>query len=396
MDQGVVSGTVTGSQVAVPATHRTRIAFCVDSFDVGGTELNAVRLAEAIDPRRFELAVCHLGGTGLLRGRYEAIGATLYGISIPNLYSPATIRAGFGLAAWLRDWQADVVHAHDIYSNIFAVPWARIGTHAAVIASRRWWYDAPRPGLIPLNRLAYRFAHRVLANSPGVGDLLRREEHVPAQKVLEVPNFLEDHAFEQVGPDEWLALRRAWKVPDAAVVVGSVARLAPVKNHASLLRAVATLDPSVHVVLVGDGPSRESLERLAADLGIGHRVTFLGTIVQAANLHQFFDISVLSSTSEGFPNSVIEALAAGRAMVATRVGGVTDIINDGVTGRLVDANDDAGLAVALRDLVADPALRTRLGTRGRDEVRARFHQGPVVDRLMKVYEELAAGSRSRK
>jgi len=336
-----------------------------------------------------------ISADGPLRRRYEAMGATLYHIQIPNLYSPSTLRAGWRYADWLRRWGADIVHTHDLYTNIFAIPWARMRTSAATIASRRWWYEAPRPALVPVNRQANRFAHRILANSPGVARLLREEEHVAAHKVIEVLNFLGDPAFQRVSEAERIAQRRAWGLPDDALVVGSVARLAPVKNFAMLLRAAAQLDESVHVVLVGDGPSRQGLEQLARELGIASRTHFLGTLVQATNLHQFFDIGVLCSNSEGFPNSVIESLAAGRAVVATPVGGVTDIIRDGETGLLVNVGDADALASAVRRLQADPALRARLGATGCETVRGRHHQDVVVGELMGLYEKLASERRPR-
>lgn len=100
-------------------TPRTRIAYCIDTFAIGGTELNAVRTAEALDPERFELCVIHLQADGPLRARYEKLGVRMVNFPIPNLYSPQTFRQGVRFARLLRDWGADVVHTHDIYTNIF-------------------------------------------------------------------------------------------------------------------------------------------------------------------------------------------------------------------------------------------------------------------------------------
>ena len=98
---------------------RIRIAFCIDSFDIGGTELNAVRTVEALDPERFELRVAHLQADGPLRVRYERLGVRMVHYPIPNLYSPKTLRQGISFARFLRDWGADITHTHDLYSNIF-------------------------------------------------------------------------------------------------------------------------------------------------------------------------------------------------------------------------------------------------------------------------------------
>lgn len=373
----------------MPSVRRVRVAYCLDSFAIGGTELNAVRTAEALDPDRFELCVLHLQADGPLRARYEQLGVRMAHFPISNLYSARTAVHGMRLAGLLRCWGVDVIHTHDIYTNIFAVPWARLFSRCSVIASRRWWYDAPRSGLVTLNRWSYLLAHRVLGNSNGVAGLLVREERVPPNKIVEIPNFLAEKAFEAVDRALWLAQRRSWGLPDGAFAIGTVARLAPVKNHILLLRAAAQLDSRFHLVLIGDGPSHAELEELARQLRIESRVHFAGEVVSPLNLHQFLDVSVLCSLSEGFPNSVIEAMAAARPIVATAVGGVTDVVAEGVTGILVPVEDPTPLAEALRMLDADPLLRIRLGEAGREAVRMRFHQQIVIEKLSALYEMLA-------
>jgi glycosyltransferase involved in cell wall biosynthesis len=368
---------------------RIRVAFCIDSFVVGGTELNAVRTAEALNFDAIELRVFHLAADGPLRARYEALNVPLQHVSITNLYSPNTALQGWHFAGALRLWGADLAHTHDLYTNIFFAPWARLAGRCQVLASRRWWYDAPRPGLVPLNRLCNRLANRVLANSPGVARLLVEEEGVPQKKVVMIPNFLSPGAFARL-PDDRVAQQRCdWGIPAGAFVLGMVARLVPVKNHALLLDALALLPADVRLVLVGDGPSRGSLEQAATALGVIDRVHFAGELVTPINLHQFFDVSVLCSLSEGFPNSIIEAMAAARPVVATPVGGVLDVVEEGLTGLLRPSNDPAAMAAAIASLRADPLLRQRMGEAGRDFVRSRYGQDHVVGMLAAVYRSMS-------
>src|SRR5436190_18534041 len=117
---------------------RVRVAYCLDSFAIGGTELNAVRTAEALDPNRVELSIFHLQTRGPLRSRYERLGLRMAHVPIPNLYSPRTALQGIRLANALRRENVDVIHSHDIYCNVFVVPWARLLTSSSTIASRRW------------------------------------------------------------------------------------------------------------------------------------------------------------------------------------------------------------------------------------------------------------------
>jgi glycosyltransferase involved in cell wall biosynthesis len=366
------------------------VAYCLDSFAIGGTELNAVRSAEALDPHRVELCVLHLQTHGPLRSRYERLGVPMMHLPIPNLYSPRTAAQGVRLAGVLRRWEVDVVHAHDIYTNAFAVPWSRALTPCAVVASRRWWHDVPRPDLATVNRWCTMLAHRVLANSSGVAELIAREEGVPRAKIVEIPNFLSESAFETLGEPRRSAQRRAWGIPDGAFVVGIVARLSPVKNHSLLLKAMVQLDSRFHLVAIGDGPCRPEMEALARRLGLESRVHFVGEVVSPDNLHQFFDVSTLVSLNEGFPNSLIEAMAVATPVVVSPVGGVTDAVVDGQTGMVVAIDDAAPLVGALRALEADPRLRSRLGRAGREAARSKFRQEVVIERLTALYETLAA------
>jgi glycosyltransferase involved in cell wall biosynthesis len=141
---------------------------------------------------------------------------------------------------------------------------------------------------------------------------------------------------------------------------------------------------------LGDGPCRSSLQQLSANLGLNDRVHFLGNVPQDPNPHQFLDASVLCSHSEGFPNTLIEALAAACPVIATDVGGIKDVIFDNRTGLLVADDDDTGLVAAAERLIANPGLCNRLGTQGQRYVREHFHRQIVVENLMDFYASLTS------
>ena len=370
-------------------TARIRVAYCIDSFAVGGTELNAIRSAEALDPNRFELAVIHFQSTGTLRARYEALRVNMHHMPISNLYSLSTAVQGVRFGRLLRTWGADVIHTHDLYTNIFAAPWARMIGNCRVIASRRWWFDAPRAGLGVLNRFSYRFADRVLTNSSSLGKMMHEQEKVPIAKIVEIPNFLDERAFQSSESDSVATTRMRWGLADHTFTVGMVARLVPVKNHVLLLRAAALLDSRFQFVLVGDGSSRTYLQQMSRQLGIDARVHFVGEVLSEQNLHQFFDVSVLCSLSEGFPNSILEAMASARPVVATAVGGIPEVVVDQVTGILISTEDPSKLASALCLLESDRALCQRLGLAAQQAVRSKFHRTVVMKQLSALYAELA-------
>jgi glycosyltransferase involved in cell wall biosynthesis len=370
---------------------RLRVAFCIDSLHIGGTELNAVRLAERLDRSRFDLRVVCLRLEGPLVERCQAAGLQL------NVFTPGPLirtRAawqGLRLRSYLRHHRIQVFHAHDVYSNVFGCPWARLAG-AKVIASRRWLGTrlSGRAGRAA-SRLAYRLAHVALANSTRVADYLSREDRVPRRRIAVVPNFVDEDTFTPLSPAHRQALRDEFRLTEGSVAIGIVANLRPVKDHATLIRAFASLAPRwprVRLILVGDGESRAELERLAAALGVGAQVVFAGMRSNHPNLNHLFDLSVLCSTSEGLPNSILEAMAAGRPVVATDVGAVADAVVDGQTGLLVPPSDPGRLAAALEDLLADPARARRLGVAGQRRARAVYSPEVALRALEDVYVDL--------
>jgi L-malate glycosyltransferase len=369
---------------------RIRIAFAIDTMDAGGTELNAVRVAERLDRARFDLRVVCMRPDGPLAARYAAAGIPVEAFPMRSLYGASAVRQGMRLARFIRSNRIAILHAHDIYSNAFAVPWGRLAG-AKTIASRRWWEGFQTPAWRLTSRLSYGIAHAVLANSDHIARRLIDVEGVAPERVTVVPNFLDDAAFHGPAPDEIAALRRECRLESAAPIIGIVANLLPVKDHATLLRAAALLRPRwprLQVVLVGDGPCRPALEQLAHQLRIADAVVFAGRRPNAPNLHHLFDISVLCSTSEGLPNSILEAMAAARPVVATRVGAVADAVREGETGLLVPAGDESQLAAAIDALSGDAIRAGRMGSRAAVLARTHYSAAAALDALESLYGRL--------
>lgn len=376
------------AEVGRRANRALRVVFCCDNLGIGGTELNAARTAERL-ARDYGVSVdvVLLGADGPLRARYEAAGITVHPFSIPNLYGPAAIREGIRFARFLRERRIDVLHCHDMYSNVFGAVWGRAAGVRRIIASRRWWASLPQAKLRVANRIAYRLAHAVLANSETVGRSLVESDGVRASKIGVVTNFLEPAAFAFPGDAVRAAARAELGLAPGDRVIGIVARLDPVKDHATLLRAFAALEhDALRLLLIGDGPCRASLEQLARELGCAERVCFAGTRPNRPNLHFLSDIAVLSSKSEGFPNSLAEAMAAGRPVVSTDVGGVADAVVEGETGLLVPPGNASALAAALTTLLDDPLMARRFGLAGESRARRLFGEPTVLPTLLALYE----------
>jgi glycosyltransferase involved in cell wall biosynthesis len=391
LDPAATSRLASTRPVELSSHAPVRIAYCIDTMHIGGTELNALRTAERMDRSRFEISVISLQPDGPLAERYRAAGIPVHPYRLTSLYAPDSVRQGVRLLRWLRRERIEILHCHDLYANLFAAPWGRMAGVRTVITSRRWLHSLPNRRLEIANRLMFRVGHWVLVNSPAVADSLTKTDGVSPAKVITLSNFVGDGAFAALSLTTKAQIRAEFGIPADAVVVGCIARLAPVKDHATLLRAVNQLCrmwPQLHLMLVGDGESRADLERLATQLGIRERVHFTGFRPNEPNLHHVFEVSVLTSLSEGFPNSLVEAMAAGRPVVATAVGGNVDAVRP-ETGFLVPVGAPAELASAIDRLLSEDSLRLRMGAAARDVAQREYHAGSVIPRLEQLYLKLA-------
>lgn len=372
---------------------RVPVVFVLDTMRVGGTELNAVRTAERLDRKRFDLRVVCLDDDGPIAERYRSIAIPVVTLPLRSLYGRSMFSSGRRFARYLRDERVQIVHAHDMYTNIFATPWALLARTPVIITSRRWWHSLPNRKLQLGNRAAFRLSDAVLANSAQVARSVQEREGVPSNRIWQVTNFVDDGAFTPLTGEQRASTRVRWGIPDGALVAGCVARLVPVKDHGTLLNAFALVRlacPSAHLVLVGDGERRGELEALATRLQVKEAVSFVGELRDEANYHRMFDVSVLCSLSEGFPNSLVEAMAAGVPIVATGVGGILDAVTDGENGILVPTESPRELAVALSTLLGDAALREGMGAAGRRRAEERYQARAAVQSLESMYECLLA------
>lgn len=182
-------------------------------------------------------------------------------------------------------------------------------------------------------------------------------------------------------------LRRSIAVPGTAFLAGVVGRLVPIKDHATLLHALA-LVPGAHLAVIGDGELRPALERMAREIGVADRTHFTGWWYDMAAALDDLDVVVLSSRNEGTPVALIEASAAGRPVVATDVGGVRHVVDDGRTGWLCPPGDPLALAELLQKLAQSPELAAAAGREGRRSVVPRFGGGRSVAEHLELYREL--------
>jgi glycosyltransferase involved in cell wall biosynthesis len=242
------------------------------------------------------------------------------------------------------------------------------------------------------DRALARFTDRAIAVSASTRDFLVRERHVPPERVRLIWNGAPLAEFAPRGAGRRLAVRRELGLPDEAPVVGSVGRLNAQKGHRYLLDAAARVFaalPEARLVLAGDGDQEQALRAQASALGIAPRVVFAGHRSDVPALLEAFDVFCISSTYEGTPLTLFEAMAAARPIVSTAVDGCREVLEDGRTGLLVPPRDAEALGRALTRLLSDGALRASLAEAARRES-ARYDIQECVERMEALYDEVLA------
>jgi glycosyltransferase involved in cell wall biosynthesis len=242
-----------------------------------------------------------------------------------------------------------------------------------------------------LERWLARVANVLIAVSPEVRDDLVALGVAPAEKFVVIRLGIELEQRVDAGKDGRLETRRMLGIPPDRFVVGWIGRMTGVKRTHDVLLALKRLrehDVDAALCMVGDGPDREPIERHASELGVIRHCYFLGYQEEVGQYYAAFDAMVLPSGNEGTPVSAIEALASGRPVVATRVGGVPDVVRDGEDGFLVAPGDVEQLADRLALLARDPDLRERMGRAGRERVVPRYAVDRLIDDVDSLYRAL--------
>ena len=370
--------------VAPDAGPPLHICHAVLRLDVGGLERVVLDLVREARRDGHRVSVLCLERPGRLAPAAADLGARVVSADKPAGFRPELVGR---VADLFRADRPDVVHTHQLGALLYAGRAARRARVPVVVHTEHGKHYTEQWRWRFLGRFAARAARRVFAVSDDIRRELRDCGIVPPARVTRVPNGVDADRFDLT--EDPTHLRREFGVPADAPVIGTVGRLTALKRQDVLLKGFARLrHPTARLLIVGDGPAREELVNLAAQLGITTRVVFAGYRERPERALAAMDVFALTSDSEGMPLAVLEAWAAGKPVVATRVGGVPELVADGRTGLLFPAGDDAWLARALDQLLADPARARSLGAAGRALVRERYDTRVMAATYLRHYRAL--------
>jgi glycosyltransferase involved in cell wall biosynthesis len=363
---------------------RTRVVHLLPNLNTGGAQVFTVNLLKAINPRRYERILITLSTPepgNRLAQELEETGITYYSLGKQLGFNVKTI---FHIRSLLHKLKPDVLHTH--MHTLKYLSFAQLGHE-----SRPWVHTVHTPAaseLLYLERkiASYLFRRKAvipIAVSHHVAHSIEKVYHITQTEVIY--NRIPIHKKGQKVKSYY---RNKLSLPVRATLLISVARLAPAKNQAMLLEAfsrVSTKHPDVHLILIGGGPMRRTLETQAMTLNVHSRVVFTGMVLEPVPFLRSADIFVLSSNREGLPVGVLEAMREGLPIVATKAGGVPEVVDDSVNGYLVDIGDVDALARALEKLMKSDR-RTEFGKNAQNKIRAVFDITLSARAYEKVYE----------
>jgi len=369
---------------------KKKIVFLTDCLAglQGGAERQIYELATRVDQSRYECFIASLECTGSVPSNLLGnIGARLVTFPVKRIYGLSGIREGFRFFAFLKREKIDILLTYHFSSDIWGAFWAHVAGVKAIVSNRRdmgFWRGQQH---VRAYRLLNHWVTRIIVVANAVKDMVVREEEYPAERVEVIYNGI----VVDVQNAKTVPARQQLGLKEDELVIIQVGGLRPVKGHEFLLRAIAQIGadvPRFRLVLIGDGELRHNLENLVKELHIEDRVAFLGNRPDARQLLEVADICVLPSLSEGMSNAILEYMAAGKPVVATRVGGNPELVTDGLEGILVDKENVVQLKDAIVSLLQDPAKRKNMRDLGRAKIHEQFRMEKMIGKYEKLFNEL--------
>jgi sugar transferase (PEP-CTERM/EpsH1 system associated) len=351
----------------------------------GGAEKALVDLAVRLDRTRFNVTVCATRSAGSYQPVLDEAGVRTI---ILDRTSRRDMYKLIGLVRLMRRERIQILHTHLFGSNTWGRILGRLAGVPVVIAHEHWSSKSQRE--VWVDRLLYRLSDRILVPSEASKRIVMEMEGIPARHISVLYNGVDISHFTPVS-GMGCEVRQELGLKCEELVIGTVGRLSPEKGGVDVLvRAVERLrqtHPRARLLVVGDGALRPDLERVASELG--SNAIFAGTRTDVARLLSAMDIFVLPSLKEAMPIALLEAMAMRLPVIATTVGGVPEIVDDGKTGLLVPPGDEAALHRALYRLADDPALMSTLSRAGQAHVQANFTLDSMVAQVEHLYDTLA-------
>lgn len=369
---------------------KKRILQFIGGFHQGGSERQATALSCALKSEgTHEIYVATLNNDGVLRAGMDAAGFTeIPTFPLTSFFNANFVRQVRSCAAYLKENKIDLVHTHDFYTNVFGMAAASLAGVEAKVASKRETGGMRSRSQDFVEKLAFGRADAIVANSIAVRDHLTARG-ISSDKINVIYNGIDLSRFEsaEISRDKF-GLPKNENIRFVTIVANLRHAVKNVPMFLRVAKCVADSVPKTHFVIAGEGELEAKLKEFAVELGIDKKVHFIGRCSDVPGLLSTSSVCVLTSTAEGFSNSILEYMAAGKPVIATDVGGAAEAVVEGETGYLVESDDDAKMEERLIELLNDDAKATVFGNAGREIVREKFSNDAQLRNTMRLYNSL--------
>jgi len=366
---------------------KIKIVYLIDELYVGGTEKQLLQTLRFLDRSRFEPTLICLRSSPYLEAL--ELECRVMVLNVVSLRSFSALRKWIGLVRWVQKERIDILQTYFFDANLFGVLAGKMSGRVRILSCRRdmgYWVT---PNLLWWLKRVNPFVDRFLVNSQAIERNLSVQERVNGERVDVIPNGVDTDYFSGVQQVAVETEKKTLSIPAASLVVGMTANLnRPVKRVELFIRAAGRVHaelPQAYFLVLGDGKLKPDLEALAKREGVEHNVIFLGLREDFLPYLAMMDVGCLTSDSEGFPNAILEYMAAGLPVVATDGGGVGELVQDDETGFLVPTGDVEAVASAILRLLKNAALRETFGNRARKIVEQEYAWERIVERFQAYY-----------
>ena len=368
---------------------RTRLLWVIDSLNMGGAESLVIPFVRKHDRDRYDLHVCCLTS---INGNPMEAEVRAQGVRVTNLEARSLrdTRAFRRLVGLIRTQTIDLIHAHLTYAAI----WGAVASRVTGVPSVASLHVAPpargsaaaRDWI--MRHALQRWSERAIAVSDDLRGMYLSKSGLSASKTEVVHNGIDVERFAGDPQESRALITREFGIPAGARVLVAVSVLRPGKGIEVLLEAVRPVlasAPDVWLLILGDGPMADEWKALAGGIEGGERIRWGGFRRDVDAILPGCDVLVHPTLADAFPTVLLEAMAAGLPVIASRIGGVPEIVVEGVTGRLVPAGDAPMLTAAIDDVLDDPTAAVRMGREAREIARERFSTDAWITRLSRLY-----------
>ena len=362
-----------------------KVLHLVQGLDVGGLEYMVVALVNRLDRRKFLPSICCFDTRGALQNNLLNDTQTTLLKRKPGIdfFYP------FKLAALLKEHKVDILHLHNSTAFFYGVLAGKIAGTRRIIYTEHARDIMPNIKVRIMDKILSHMTDRIVVVAEFLKKNLVHREWMDSSNITTIYNGIDgDDFIKRYNRDEII---KELNISPSAKIIGIVARLDLIKNHKCLIKAmkkVSSLIPDVVLLVIGDGPLRKDLEELVSDEQLHNNILFLRTRNDIPRLLSVLDVFVLCSLSEGLPLTILEAMAAGIPIVATAVGGIPEIIDDGIDGIVIPSDDSDALTNAISDLLHDEGKRHDMGVNARMKFEKNFTLQAMVERYEELYEEI--------